>query len=588
VQGGDDDDDDSSRGQSQDVQDEAATQEEEFPDYEEDEDDNVVDAEHIAALKEELQWASERRGFNASDEEDEEGEDDSGDSQDSDDQGKEDEYVDDEEGDVDRGEQARRSDENELLDDSEEDEDEEEELTDAALRRAAAEVAAEEEAAAVASTLAAAKSAAREAVKQRAKDALAAKDSAKAAAKAAAEAEAAKAADGLVAEARTHYASGTPAGYARAIECYTKALAAAASAKSSEWAGKAKCLGNRSACFMMLGQVHPAIEDCRTALSVTPNALKIRNRLGGALLKVGSLTQSNEAYETVRAKASEIRKLNGGGGGGGEGVSAAEASRLEADAKEGIQLVFTLKDCMEQAYAAQRKGAHEAATLAAGSALQIAPHDHKMYCVRATAHYKHRRWSQCVDECVSCARAVAQANPKLVTKLLRNASTVLAGHLDESTLQALKDDATRPSTFKAHLGGGGAGSSFGGVGAAGAGSIGFGAVTAGRLLNAKMTQLLVPALRYSERCGEAEQILRSVAVEQAPRITSGGGSSSSAGGDEALVKWCVSEVGKIESLRQGKESGDAAFRRGKYHASVALYSEALGIDSMADSVNAVL
>jgi tetratricopeptide (TPR) repeat protein len=58
--------------------------------------------------------------------------------------------------------------------------------------------------------------------------------------------------------------------------------------------------------------------------------------------------------------------------------------------------------------------------------------------------------------------------------------------------------------------------------------------------------------------------------------------------DKVLKEFCAAETKKIESLRQGKESGDAAFRRGKYHAAVALYSDALEIDSMANSVNAVL
>ena len=163
---------------------------------------------------------------------------------------------------------------------------------------------------------------------------------------------------------------------------------------------------------------------------------------------------------------------------------------------------------------------------------------------------------------------------------------------------------------------------------------GFGPLTAGRLLPLKLLQLLVPALRYSERCGDAEALLKAIAAEN----------------KDAAV-FCASETAKMDALRQGKDSGDAAFKRGKvrclvslpstrsclllrascffyffgrvfsqrhfpvfyycvcntciyaclsfcpqfpffpliqYHAAVALYTEALGIDALADAVNSVL
>jgi hypothetical protein len=75
---------------------------------------------------------------------------------------------------------------------------------------------------------------------------------------------------------------------------------------------------------------------------------------------------------------------------------------------------------------------------------------------------------------------------------------------------------------------------------------GFGPLTAGRLVPLKLLQLLVPALRYCERCGDAEALLKVVAAEN----------------KDAAV-WCAAEAAKIEALRQGKDSGDAAFKRGK-------------------------
>ena len=103
-------------------------------------------------------------------------------------------------------------------------------------------------------------------------------------------------AESEVEKARVLYASGR---YVAAVGAYSRALAAApvhtASTTTTSsgnhgggvWAaGRVKALGNRAACYLMLGRAHPAAEDCRAVLAVAPDALKIRNRLGAALLKV--------------------------------------------------------------------------------------------------------------------------------------------------------------------------------------------------------------------------------------------------------------------------------------------------------------
>ena len=118
------------------------------------------------------------------------------------------------------------------------------------------------------------------------------------------------------------------------VECYTAAIAAA----PGGWEGRLRCLGNRSACHMMLGRSHPAIDDCREVLAQSPDALKIRNRLGAALLKVSDATLGcwracclnplnvNEGGEfdgrqrslRSRARAAEIRCAHASGAWGAE------------------------------------------------------------------------------------------------------------------------------------------------------------------------------------------------------------------------------------------------------------------------------
>jgi hypothetical protein len=145
-----------------------------------------------------------------------------------------------------------------------------------------------------------------------------------------------------------------------------------------------------------------------------------------------------------------------------------QLDKVNSEVKEGIQSVFKLKDAMEQAYGAQRKGDHTKASEAAAVAINIAPYDFKMYAVRATACYKHQQWAECVDECMKCAQATCIANPKLIEKLNRE-DDLLRGKVDSGILSSMKFDRKDRENF--------------------------GVLTCGRIINAKMFQMLVPALR---------------------------------------------------------------------------------------------
>jgi hypothetical protein len=147
-----------------------------------------------------------------------------------------------------------------------------------------------------------------------------------------------------------------------------------------------------------------------------------------------------------------------------------QLDKVNSEVKEGIQSVFKLKDAMEQAYGAQRKGDHTKASEAAAVAINIAPYDFKMYAVRATACYKHQQWAECVDECMKCAQATCIANPKVIDKLNRE-DDLLRGKVDSGILSSMKFDRKDRENF--------------------------GVLTCGRIINAKMFQMLVPALRYS-------------------------------------------------------------------------------------------
>ena len=117
-------------------------------------------------------------------------------------------------------------------------------------------------------------------------------------------------ANALVARGRTLYAqkryAAAARSYTRALEIGTTAEAetddkAAADLATAEKANKdvtsrtakdpvwrAKVLEGRAAAYLKLGNVHLAADDCRTALTLAPDALHVRNYLGAALLKVCS------------------------------------------------------------------------------------------------------------------------------------------------------------------------------------------------------------------------------------------------------------------------------------------------------------
>jgi hypothetical protein len=144
-----------------------------------------------------------------------------------------------------------------------------------------------------------------------------------------------------------------------------------------------------------------------------------------------------------------------------------------------------------------------------------------------------------VLEASACARGLATASPQLLHKLATSSGGASSGgglrlKLDGALLEALRNDlAPALVDLDDEAGSGGSHcSSHGGSDHGG----GFGPMTVGRLLPLKLLQLFVPALRYSERCGDAEALLQAVAAEN----------------KDAAV-WCKAETTKIDALRQVKD-----------------------------------
>ena len=338
-------------------------------------------------------------------------------------------------------------------------------------------------------------------------------------------------ADSLMDQAKRLYSA---ADYGGAVDSYSRALAAADGADYTE--GRVKALGNRSAALLMLNRCRETQADCHALLKLSPDNLRIFIRLGTACIRMGQLSKANEAFEKARATSQTQKHALGF-----NDVAAAQAQmldRIHAEAKEGIASVFALQDAMERAYDAQRKSRHEDAIRGAEAAMALAPLDSRMHHVRAMGLFKQRRWAQVVQGCEACAQVLMGADP------------VRTGPSDPAV-------AARACLHMAEV------------------------------MGDRLRQIYVPSLRYSERCDDAETVLKRMRHDHERGGAMGAASDGRNDDGEAGLWWRL-ELRRIENFRQGKDSGDAAFRRGKFHAAVALYTEALEVDPLADSVNSVL
>jgi hypothetical protein len=200
-----------------------------------------------------------------------------------------------------------------------------------------------------------------------------------------------------------------------------------------------------------------------------------------------------------------------------------------------------------------------------------------MYSVRAFAATQRKDWGSVVLEASTCAKGIAAAQPKLLRELEAKSlgvggkddnadgnvidkiietstpslpSSALRENLDSDTMTALWADLAPALVSHSDADDdkdrGDEGDDDDDDDNDNSNTPAFGIITAGRLIPLKLLQLLLPALRYSERCEEAKTLLKVVAVE-----------------NRDAAAWCAKELNMIETLRQGKDSADAAFKRGK-------------------------
>jgi len=209
-----------------------------------------------------------------------------------------------------------------------------------------------------------------------------------------------------------------------------------------------------------------------------------------------------------------------------------------------------------------------------------------MYSVRAYAATQRKDWGSVILEASTCARAIAAAQPKWLREL--ETSTVGTGGqkddgcddiIGNSTSAASTSSSSSLSSSSSVLGKAGDSATITALWADLAPALvshddkdddndrndderadddddddsnhngnapSFGILTTGRLIPLKLLHLLVPALRYLERCDDAKTLLKVVAVE-----------------NRDAAAWCSKELNMIETLFQGKDSADAAFKRGK-------------------------
>ena len=284
----------------------------------------------------------------------------------------------------------------------------------------------------------------------------------------------------------------------------------------------------------MLNRFDDAVADCGMSLTRDPKLVKVHNRQGRALLKLGRPREARTSFEAARTHAHMM--ANAAASSVAAGAAAAAAPPLAylrdatAEAETGLADTAAFCEYVEAAIDHQAKDDFREVLCNTEGALAHAPAASELQQMRTIALRKLKRWPEVLAFCERCSAF----NAKQVS--------LPAGRGGDSLRAALAG----PHGLK---------------------------VAAALRLEPLLAENYALALRYCEKCEESESVLRALLGAQP---------------QSALAQWAAKQLRSIEDLRRHKEGADASYRRGKYHAAVAIYTEALHVDPLADVVNTVL
>ena len=169
--------------------------------------------------------------------------------------------------------------------------------------------------------------------------------------------------------------------YVAAYDAYSLAL----SHGSDDWNFRPAVFGNRAATLMMLGRYLEAIDDCTMAVREDPTLIKLHCRKGRAYIKLGQISEAEEAYSRVMEFSSTSISSSSMKSTRHQQDIETEIEQCKGEAKQGLKQTSTLKGLLVKLDLANVQNDHLQMLSLSQDILEICPHmkEALVYRVRA-------------------------------------------------------------------------------------------------------------------------------------------------------------------------------------------------------------
>jgi Flp pilus assembly protein TadD len=322
-------------------------------------------------------------------------------------------------------------------------------------------------------------------------------------------------------------------------EEYEQALAAfntCLSVAPMQWSSRATVLGNRAASFMMLDRYIEAVEDCEAAVKLDSTMLKLHVRRGRALMRLGHLDASRNAFMYVLPMEGSPRE----------------------DAQEGLKILKSVKVLVDRLSDLENKLNYSGVLDVTDEILESCPFFHVAHVSRLQALCKLLKFEEAklhaekivCNSHVSIQKLFAHPLARLPAPMIKELEWKEVG-----VNNIIKADSNA-------------------------------IVQVVLCMGPDMSKYYMKALKNAEAvrnsCGEVMDRISGILYHLHEIIT------SESNGNSASWSWLSSDLASVREILQRKNAADKAFRANQLSDAVHLYSEALKVDEEALRWNAIL
>ena len=321
--------------------------------------------------------------------------------------------------------------------------------------------------------------------------------------------------------------------YVRALDAFNTCLSVA----SQQWSSRATVLGNRAATYMMLDRYIEAVEDCETAVQLDPSMLKLHVRRGRALMRLGHLDASRNAFLYVLPLEGSPRE----------------------DCQEGLRILKSVKDLIDRLSDVENKLNYSAVLEVSNEILESCPYFHVAHVACMQALCKLQKF----EEAKNHAERIVCNSHISIQKLFAHPSAQLPA---PKISQLEWKEVGVNNIIKADSNA---------------------IVQVIMCMGPDMSKFYMKALKNSDpvrnSCGEVMDRISGILLHLYEIISAHSTSINSGGWN-----WVSSDLTSVREILERKNSADKAFRAGQLSESVHHYTEALKVDEEAIRWNAIL